>query len=110
GDVVKAVFLIRIHTLQTVLNNDSQFIGVSGIIGAAIRNGIGQNMAVPILVLQTFTIQGGTTGSSTDQEAARLYIAGKPVQISNSLEAEHGVINVERHQGDFVGAISRGAV
>ena len=64
-------------------------------------------MAVTIFVLQTFTVQRGTTGSPADQEAASLLIASLPAQVADTLEPEHGVVNVERDHRQVVGAVRR---
>src|SRR5699024_6877530 len=50
-------------------------------------------------------VQGGTTGSTADQEATRLLVASRPAQIANTLEAEHRVIDVERDHRQIVGAV-----
>ena len=62
-------------------------------------------MAVTIFVLQTFAVQGSTTGSPANQEAASLLIASRPAQIADTLEAEHRVVDVERDHRQVVGAV-----
>ncbi len=54
-------------------------------------------MAVAILVLQTFTIQCRTTSCRTKQEAACTTITSCPCKVTDTLETEHGVVDVERN-------------
>jgi len=51
GDVIKRVFTILIHALHTILQNDGQLVGESGIIGATVWDPGCRQMTVPILVL-----------------------------------------------------------
>ena len=62
-------------------------------------------MAVTIFVLQTFTVQRRTTGSTTNQEATSLLVACLPAQVTDTLEPEHGVVDVERNHRQIVGAV-----
>ena len=105
GDVVVNIFLFTVHTTQAILNDHCQLITVGWIIADAVRHGAGQNVAVAVLVLQTFTVQGGTTSGCTNHEAAGLNITSRPCQVTRTLEAEHGVVGVERNHRDVVVAV-----
>lgn len=94
--VVNVLLFFTVHTLQTVMHDDSNFVSVSRVVRDTVRDSQRLNVAVTIFVLQTFAVQGGTTGSTADQEATRLLVASRPAQIANTLEAEHRVIDVER--------------
>ena len=62
-------------------------------------------MAVAIFVLQPLAFEGGAPSCTADEEAAGLDVARRPGQIADTLETEHGVIDVERHHLDAVIAI-----
>ena len=69
--------------------------GKGGVIADTVWNGRRQNVAVTIFVLQTLAVQCRAAGSATQQETTRLHIARSPGQIAHTLEAKHGVVNVE---------------
>ncbi len=60
-----------------------------------------------VLVLQALAGERGAPGRAADQEAARLHVAGRPDEIADALEAEHGVIDVERDHGYAVIGVAR---
>ncbi|VDZ80846.1 Uncharacterised protein [Salmonella bongori] len=78
------------------MHNDGHFVSIRRIVRDTVRDSQRLNVAVAIFVLQTFAVQGRTTGSSADQEAARLLVTRSPAQVANTLEPEHGVVDVER--------------
>src|SRR5690606_15981937 len=108
GQVVEDVFLLFHHPARTFANNHRQLVTVGRIIAAAVRDGRGEDVAVPILVLQAFAVQGGAAGGTADQEALGAAVACGPGQITDALEAEHRVEDVERQHGLVVGAVGRG--
>ena len=65
-------------------------------------------MAVAVLMLQAFAVQGGAAGGAAEQEAAGLHVSGSPGEVAHALEAEHGVVDVERNQGEAMGAVGGG--
>ena len=87
------------------MHDDSHFIGVRRVVRDTVRDSQRLNVAVTIFVLQTFAVQGSTTGSPANQEAASLLIASRPAQIADTLEAEHRVVDVERDHRQVVGAV-----
>ncbi|MNR03938.1 hypothetical protein D3C85_1198600 [compost metagenome] len=90
GDVVINVLLrFTVHTNQAVMHDDCYFVRVRRVIRDTVRDSQRLNMAVTIFVLQTFTVQRCTTGSTTDQEAASLLVASLPAQVTDTLETEH---------------------
>ena len=91
-----------------VLDDDGELIGIRRVVRVTIRNRGSGNQAVSVLVLQSFTGQSRPPGGAADQEAPRLHVASRPYEIANALEAEHRVVNVERHHRDIVIGI-RGA-
>ena len=97
GDVVIDMLHLLVHALQAVVHDDGQLIAEGRVIGNAVRDGGRHQVTVAILVLQAFTVQRGTAGGATEQETAYLHVAGRPGQIAHTLEAEHGIENVERN-------------
>ena len=61
GDVVENILLLLHHALQTVVQDDADFVGEGGVIRHAVRDGVGHDVAVTIFVLQTFAVQGGAS-------------------------------------------------
>src|SRR5215471_19848886 len=59
-------------------------------------------MAVPVLVLQTFASQRGTSSRTANQESATPHIGGRPDQVPNALEPEHRVIDEKGNRVDSV--------
>src|ERR1700690_3681039 len=65
-------------------------------------------MAMTILVLQAFAIEGRTAGGAPDQEPARPHVARGPGEIADALEPEHRIVDVEGYHRHIGGRI-RGA-
>ena len=84
--VVNVLLFFTVHTLQTVMHDDSNFVSVSRVVRDTVRDSQRLNMAVTIFVLQTFTVQGGTNRKYRDQEATRLLVASRPAQIADTLK------------------------
>ena len=102
--VVIDVLLLGIHAAHSVLDDDRYLVAESRIVGNAVRYRRCVQMGMPVLVLETFAIEGRSSGSAAEQEAARTHVAGGPCQIADPLEAEHRVENVE---GDHRHAVRR---
>ena len=102
GQVVINIFLTGHHTFQTVVDDHRQLVGIRRVVTDTIRNSRSQNVAVPILMLQSLAIEGCPPSRSAKQESTRLHIAGRPGQIADPLEAEHRVVNIERHHHPIV--------
>ena len=98
GNVIENRFLFLVHAAQAVLDNNRQFIGIGRIVADAIGNGAGKDMAVAVLVLQTFPVQGGPAGGGANQKPPGLQVSGGPAQVADALEAEHGVVDIKGYQ------------
>ena len=62
-DVVVNIFLVRaVHAPESVLDDDHHLVGERGIVRNAVGNRAGENVTVPVLMLQTFAIEGGAPG------------------------------------------------
>ena len=48
-------------------------------------------------MLKAFAVERGPARCSADQEAAAAAVGGGPHEVANTLEPEHGVVDVERH-------------
>ena len=97
GDVIEHIFLLADHASQAVLNDDGEFVRVGRIVGYAVRYSSGTDQTMTVLMLQTLARQCRASCRTADQEAARLQIATSPNEVANALEAEHRIVNVERH-------------
>ena len=53
-------------------------------------------------MLQPLARERGAPGRASDQKSARAAVAGGPHEIADPLEAEHRVVDVERHHADAV--------
>ncbi len=104
-DVIKHVLLLPVHAAQPVLHNHSKFISKSRVVGNTVGNGGSNQMAVSVLVLQTFAVERGAAGSAPEQEAARAGIACRPGEVADALETEHRIENVERNHRNAVRAV-----
>ncbi len=74
--VIEDGFLVHIHALDAILNDDGNFVSECGIVGQQIGHGQCEHMAVAVLMLQAFAGQGGASGGAAEQEAA--YRADRP--------------------------------
>ncbi len=93
-NVVDPFFPFLVEPTHPIQYDDGGLVVVGWIVGSNRWEGYGVQVAMAILVLQTFTIQGGPTGRSTDQEALGSHIGGGP-NDPNALESEHRVIDIE---------------
>jgi hypothetical protein len=90
------------------LQDDADLVREGRVVAHAVRDGIGQDVAVAVFVLQAFAVERCAPRGAAQQEAARLHIAGRPGQVADALEAEHRVVHVERHHDAVVRAVRRG--
>ena len=88
------------------VDDHREFVGVGRVVGDAIGDGRGENVAVAVLVLQALAVEGRAARRAADQEAARAHVARRPGEVADALEAEHRIVDVERdhrHVGRRVG-------
>src|SRR5258707_847231 len=107
SDVVKNVFAVFVHAANAVLNDDGNFVGERGIVGEQIGHRQRQDVAIAVLVLQTFARKRGAASGAAEQEAACAHIGGGPDKISDALEAEHGVVDEKGNGVDAVRGVRR---
>src|SRR5579863_638963 len=107
GQVIEDGFLIHIHSLDAVLNDDGDFVGESGIVGEKIWHGKCQHVTVAVLVLQALAGKRSSASGASYQKAAGTHVGGGPDQVADALEAEHRVVNEEGNRVDSVIRIRR---
>ena len=90
------------------LDDHHHLVGEGRVVGDAVRDGAGDDVAVAVLVLQALAVQRGAPGGAAEQEAARADVAGQPGQVADALEAEHRVVDVERDHRHVVRAVRGG--
>jgi hypothetical protein len=101
--VVEDVLLLLDHALQAVVHDHRDLVREGRVVAHAVGDGAGQDVAVAVLVLQALAVERGAPAGAAQQEAARLHVAGRPGQVADALEAEHRVVDVERHHDAVVG-------
>jgi hypothetical protein len=90
------------HPPQAVLDDHRELVRVRGVVGDAVGDERGLDVAVAVLVLQPLAVERRAPRGAADEEAARAQVAGRPREVAHALEAEHRVVDVERHHRDAV--------
>ncbi len=60
-----------------------------------------------ILVLEPLPVERGPSRRGAQEESLGLDVSRQPDQVPDALEAEHGIVNIERHHVDCLGRIGR---
>ena len=94
--VIEDALALGEHSLNAVLNDDRQLVGVGRIVGEHIRDRIGIQLRVAVLMLQAFAVEGGAARRAADQKAFGADVSGQPKLVAHALQAEHRVINIHR--------------
>ena len=63
-------------------------------------------MTVPVLMLQTFSGERGSSGDTAQHKTFRHHVAGGPYQVADALDSKHRVKQVKRNRIDSVGCVS----
>ena len=106
SEIIKLVFLLIIHSINSFFNNNSYIVSIGWIVAFYVRNCACQNMAVSILVLQTFAIKSSSSSCSTYHKSFNHHISCSPCQISYSLKTKHRIINKERNHRHSIISVS----
>ena len=93
---------------DAVADDDSYLVGEGGVVRAEVREHGREQQTVTVAVLQAFALQGGSSRGRAQQESPSAHVARSPQQVRETVEAEHGVVDEERHHGLAPGRI-RGA-
>ena len=104
--VKQLVVVFHKHSLYAEANEDCQFPGEGRIIGTHRGYGTGKNGRMPILMLESLTVQCGATRRASQQKAASHHIGRRPDHVAHTLEAKHRVEDVERDSGYCEGGVS----
>jgi hypothetical protein len=91
-----------------MVEDDGNFIGKGGVIGAAVGNGRCDHVARSILVLKAFAAERCPPGGCANEKAARPLVGGGPDQVADALETEHRIENIKGEHRDVVDAVGRG--
>src|SRR6267142_294380 len=105
GNVVKNILAVFVHTANTVLNDDGDFVGECRIVSEQIGNRQREDVAVAILVLQAFAGERGAAGGAAEKEASRAHIGSGPDEVGDALETEHRVVDEKRNGIDAVSSV-----
>ena len=108
SEIVVDGALLDIHMLESAANDHRQFEGICRVVADAVWHCGRQQVGMTILMLQALAIQRSPACGTPKQKAFSLQIASGPGQVANALEAEHGVIDVERQQRVLVSGIRSG--
>ena len=109
GQIIEDVLAVLVHATNAVLDDQRDLIRECRIVADQVRHRAGEQVAVTIEVLQSFTYQRGAPRGAAQQEAARLLVGRGPNQIADALETEHRIVDVERnHRHAMVGVSGAG--
>ena len=95
GQVVEDVLLLLAHAPEAVPNDHRQLVSVRGVVGAAVGDDRGEQVRVPILVLEALAVERGTARGGADQKPSGPAVARCPGKVADPLEAEHRIEDVE---------------
>ena len=104
-DVVERVDVALHHVPGAMVEDHRHLVGEGRVVGAAVRDRRGDEVARPVLVLQALAAERGAAGGGADQEAAGALVGRRPDQVADALEAEHRVVDVERQHREAVDAV-----
>ena len=107
GDVVENILAVGIHALHAIAHDDRQFVAEGRLVRVEVRNRGGDEVAVGILMLETFAIEGRAARGRADHETAAARVARQPDLVAHPLEPEHRVVDVEGDGRHAVGDVGR---
>ena len=105
-EVVKDVVLALHHALESMLQDDAHLVRKGRVIADAVGNRAGQDVAVPVFMLQTLAVERGAPRRAAQQKATGLHVTGGPGQVAHALKAKHRVIDIERQHDAITGAVA----
>ena len=95
GDVMEHVFVVNVHFFDAVANDGGQLVSKRRVPCPNSRVGMSHQKRVAVLVLQAFTVEGGSSRGGSHQETASTLVSRRPNEVGHPLEAEHGIEGVE---------------
>ena len=105
GQVVDRRLAFLIQLLQPIHHNHGGLISEGRIVRPHGGKGDCIEQAVAVLVLQALAVEGRAAGRSADHETFGPHVGGGPNQITDTLKAEHRIVDEERNHVDAVLAI-----
>src|SRR5207237_9195647 len=93
-------FMNHNHALEAVLKDHRNLVRERWIVSNQIGHGKRQDMAVAVLVLQSFAGECRPPGCATAQEATSTHVGRGPDQVADTLKPEHRVVNEKRDRVD----------
>ncbi len=91
-----------------MVDDDGQLGRKARVIGSAVGNGCGHQVAGAVLMLQAFTAKRGSTGRGTQQKATCTLVSSGPYLVADALKAKHGVIDIKGQHRQAVHAVAGG--
>ena len=101
-EVVEDVLLRLHHAPQARVQDHRQLVAEGRIVGHAVRDVRGEDVAVPVAVLQALAAEGRPPRRRAEEKPPRLQVARRPREVPDPLEPEHRVEDVERDRGQAV--------
>ena len=105
GDVVELVDLGFDHAAHAVVDDDREFVGVGGVVGAAVRRQGRHRVTGAVLMLQPLPREGRAARRGAQQEPACPLVGRGPDQVADPLKAEHRIVDIERQHREVVDAV-----
>ena len=96
GDVVEDALVFVVHPSNAFLHDHSDLVGIGRVVSDQVGDCGGEDMAVSVLMLESFTIEGRAPSCGADEEASGAGIAGGVCKVTEALQTEHGVEDEER--------------
>ena len=91
-----------VKLLQAIHDDDGGLVVIGWVVGPDQRKRDRVQVAMAVLMLQTFAVQSCAARCTAEQKAFGSHVTCGPDQIANALEPEHRVIDVERNHIDAV--------
>ena len=76
------IFVVFVHAADAILHDHSDFIREGRIVALAGGNNARQNLAMPVVMLQSFAEQRGSARRAANQKALSPRIGKRPDQIA----------------------------
>ena len=102
GQVVENVLLLFEHSAHALLNDDGDLVRIGRVVRATVRDCRGKKVAVTVLVLEALTVQSRAAGGAAEEKSSGATVASGPRKVTDALETEHRVEDVERQHRDVV--------
>src|SRR5262245_59571596 len=106
GQVVEDIFPAFVHSMEPVLNDNGKLKREGRIVSLEIRDRVGEQMAMPILVLEALARQCCPASRSANEKPFGAAVCCGPDKVADALETEHGIEDKEGNNTDSMACIS----